>query len=124
MTIKASISYLSLVPLAWTFACASGDMTSKEPDAGRIDPCELEEFQCGEGVCIPRYQICNGFGLCEVDFVIQKMGEAKAANEPFLIVHNEMLPHYPMVQTPDDRAALPPGDADLVSMVSYMDKLV
>jgi len=58
------------------------------------------------------------------DYVIEKMTEATAANKPFLIVHNEMLPHYPMVQTPDDLAISPQRPADLVNMVSYMDKLV
>ncbi|OVE75893.1 N-acetylgalactosamine-6-sulfatase [bacterium E08(2017)] len=59
-----------------------------------------------------------------VDYVIQNMKEATEANEPFLIVHNELLPHYPMIQTPDDKAASPPRKASLVNMVNYMDKLV
>ena len=59
-----------------------------------------------------------------VEYVIQKMREATAAGEPFLIVHNELLPHWPMVQTPDDRAALPQRPAALANMINYMDKLV
>ena len=59
-----------------------------------------------------------------VEYVIQKMQEATEANEPFLIVHNDFLPHWPMIQTPDDLAASPPREASLVNMVSYLDKLV
>lgn len=59
-----------------------------------------------------------------VDYVVQQMSEATAAGEPFLIVHNELMPHYPMVATPEDRAASPPRPANLVNMVSYMDGLV
>ena len=59
-----------------------------------------------------------------VDYIIEKMTEASEADEPFLIVHNEMLPHYPMVQTPDDKAASPQRPAELKNMVHYMDRLV
>ena len=39
-----------------------------------------------------------------------------------LIVHNELLPHYPMIDTPDDRTL---GRAACLSnMIAYMDKLV
>jgi arylsulfatase A-like enzyme len=71
-----------------------------------------------------RHDIADRFGPdVLVDYVIQKMTEAKAANEPFLIVHNEMLPHSPMVQTPDDLRVSPQRPPDLVNMVRYMDKL-
>ena len=59
-----------------------------------------------------------------VDFVIEQMTEATEAGEPFLIVHNELMPHFPMVQTPDDLAAVPQRPATLANMVQYMDKLV
>lgn len=59
-----------------------------------------------------------------VDYVISKMSEAVKASEPFLIVHNELLPHWPMVQTPDDMTADPQRPASLKNMIAYMDKLV
>ncbi len=59
-----------------------------------------------------------------VEYVAAKMKQAKAAGKPFLIVHNEMMPHWPMVQTPADRAASPPRQAKLGNMVAYMDQLV
>lgn len=72
-----------------------------------------------------RNDIADRFGPdVLVDYVIEKMQEATAANEPFLIVHNEMLPHWPIIQTPDDRAQSPPRKADLGGMIAYMDKLV
>ncbi len=72
-----------------------------------------------------RKDIANRFGPdVLVEYVIQKMTEAKVANEPFFILHNELMPHYPMVPTPDDRAASPQRSANLVNMVNYMDKLV
>ena len=56
------------------------------------------------------------------DYVIEQMTEAKQAKKPFLIVHNELLPHWPMVETPDDRAQ--GREACLGNMIQYMDKLV
>ena len=57
-----------------------------------------------------------------VDFVIEKMRASKAADKPFLILHNEMLPHWPVVETPDDRKLKRP--ASLTHFIHYMDKLV
>ena len=57
------------------------------------------------------------------EFVIAQMRDATEADEPFLIVHNEMLPHWPVVQTPADRAASPPRPASLGHMIGYMDTL-
>jgi len=72
-----------------------------------------------------REDIADRFGPdVLVEYVIRKMKEAKAADEPFLIVHNELLPHWPMVQTPADRAASPERSATLGNMINYMDKLV
>jgi len=59
-----------------------------------------------------------------VEFVIHEMREASRTGEPFLIVHNEMLPHYPMVQTPEDRRASPSRPAGLGNMIGYLDQLV
>ncbi len=56
-----------------------------------------------------------------VEYVIEQMHEANDAGKPFLIVHNELLPHDPIIETPDDRAAGRP--AKLGSMINYMDKL-
>jgi arylsulfatase A-like enzyme len=57
-----------------------------------------------------------------VDYVIDQMRSAKAAGKPFLIVHNELLPHWPVVETPDDRKLKRP--ASLPNFIHYMDKLV
>lgn len=56
------------------------------------------------------------------DFVIRKISEATQAGEPFLIVHNEMLPHDPIIDTPDDRSLNRKPKLD--HMIHYMDKLV
>ncbi|WFB34486.1 sulfatase-like hydrolase/transferase [Kiritimatiellota bacterium B12222] len=55
------------------------------------------------------------------EYVIEKMTEARDEEKPFLIVHNEMLPHTPIVSTPDDIAAGRP--MSLENMIAYMDKL-
>jgi arylsulfatase A-like enzyme len=56
------------------------------------------------------------------EYVIEQMSEAKAANKPFMIVHNELLPHWPIVETPLDRAQK--RKPDLYGMIFHMDKLV
>lgn len=57
-----------------------------------------------------------------VDYVAAQMREAKADGKPFLIVHNELLPHWPIVETPDDqRLGRKPS---LGHFIHYMDKLV
>ena len=55
------------------------------------------------------------------EYVEKKMKEAVAAGKPFCIQHNILLPHLPIVDTPDDRAAGRKGS--LPGMVEYMDKL-
>ncbi len=62
-------------------------------------------------------------------YVLEQMTEARDAGEPFLIVHNMLLPHTedndgvgPYVQTPDDIAL--GRAASLANMIEYMDKLV
>lgn len=57
-----------------------------------------------------------------VDYVIGQMGAATTADEPFLIVHNELLPHEPIVATPDDQAL--DREPSLAHLINYMDKLV
>lgn len=50
--------------------------------------------------------------------------EAKTADEPLLIAHDQMLPHWPTMQTSEDRAASPQLAASLGSMIACRDKLV
>lgn len=70
-----------------------------------------------------RTDIADRFGPdVLVDYVIEQMTEAKAAGKPFLIVHNELLPHDPIIDTPDDRALR--RKPRLGHMIHYMDKLV
>jgi arylsulfatase A-like enzyme len=57
-----------------------------------------------------------------VEYVIDRMRAAKEADKPFLIVHNELLPHWPVVETPDDRKL--GREASLPNFISYMDKIV
>jgi len=57
-----------------------------------------------------------------VEYVKGQMVEAGEAGQPFLIVHNELLPHYPIIATPDDREQ--GRTASLGNMIHYMDKLV
>ena len=56
------------------------------------------------------------------EYVERKMEEAVKADKPFFIHHNELLPHTPLLQTPDDKAAS--RKASLPNMVNYMDKIV
>tara|TARA_R100000027_G_scaffold67737_2_gene68328 strand:+ start:989 stop:3772 length:2784 start_codon:yes stop_codon:yes gene_type:complete len=56
------------------------------------------------------------------EYVIERMHTAQEEDRPFLIVHNMLLPHVPIVQTPDDIGAGRNGS--LKEMVSYLDKLV
>lgn len=57
-----------------------------------------------------------------VEYVVSEMKTANAAGKPFLIVHNELLPHDPIIKTPDDRELGRP--ASLGNMIQYMDQLV
>lgn len=56
------------------------------------------------------------------DYVIRQMRAAKQKGKPFMIQHNMMLPHVPVVQTPEDRRL--GREARLDNMISYMDSLV
>ena len=57
-----------------------------------------------------------------VEYVTNQMKKARKAEQPFLIVHNELLPHFPMIDTPDDRKL--GRKASLGNMIEYMDILV
>ncbi|QDS91474.1 Arylsulfatase precursor [Roseimaritima multifibrata] len=56
------------------------------------------------------------------DYVIDQMTTATAAGQPFFILHNELLPHNPIIKTPDDKAN--GSNGSLGNMIHYMDKLV
>jgi arylsulfatase A-like enzyme len=57
------------------------------------------------------------------DYVFEKLQAAALPDAPpLLIVHNMMLPHTPIIDTPDDVAAGTSGN--IYSMVNYLDKLV
>jgi len=72
---------------------------------------------------VVRTDIADRFGPDVLaDYVIEQMRQATAADRPFLIVHNELLPHEPIVETPDDRALNRPPS--LGHLINYMDKLV
>ncbi|MCO8121716.1 sulfatase-like hydrolase/transferase [Stieleria sp. TO1_6] len=55
------------------------------------------------------------------DYVIDQMESAVAAGRPFYIHHNMLLPHLPIVATPDQRRSGQPGS--LEHMIGYMDSL-
>lgn len=56
------------------------------------------------------------------DFIIEQMHDAKANVQPFFIQHNMVLPHTPIVKTPDDK--LNDKAKSLKNMIAYMDKQV
>ena len=55
-------------------------------------------------------------------YVWERMATARDANEPFLIVHNMLLPHEPITETPQDREL--GRAASLGHMIEYLDHLV
>ncbi|MEM7602844.1 MAG: sulfatase-like hydrolase/transferase [Verrucomicrobiota bacterium] len=80
------------------------------------DPTLNEEGQILEG-------LINDFGPdVLVRYVVEQMEEAKAAGRPFMIHHNMLLPHEPIIETPDDRIL--GNRASLDSMINYMDRLI
>ena len=56
------------------------------------------------------------------DYVLQQMETATKAKKPFFILHNELLPHWPLVETPDDRQL--GRNKSLKGLINYMDKLI
>ena len=56
------------------------------------------------------------------DYVIEQMRAAQKADKPFLIHHNMMLPHWPIVQTPEDRKRS--RSASLEGMIRCVDRQV
>ncbi|MCM8542014.1 MAG: sulfatase-like hydrolase/transferase [Lentisphaeraceae bacterium] len=70
-----------------------------------------------------RTDIADKFGPDVLtDYVIDQMTAATKANKPFFILHNELLPHWPVIDTPDDRKLK--RKPALSGMINYMDKLV
>jgi arylsulfatase A len=80
------------------------------------NPCLNKDGQIMEG-------IKDKFGPDVLaDYVINQMESANKNGKPFFILHNELLPHWPVVDTPDDRRY---GRKPALSgMIGYMDKLV
>ncbi|NND96648.1 MAG: FAD-dependent oxidoreductase, partial [Pirellulaceae bacterium] len=69
-----------------------------------------------------RADIASDFGPDVLaDYVIDQMRSAVEAKRPFYIHHNMLLPHWPIIATPDDKVEGNPGS--LRSMIAYMDKL-
>jgi arylsulfatase A len=56
------------------------------------------------------------------DYVWERMTTARDADTPFLIVHNMLLPHDPIIETPRDREL--GRAASLGNMIEYLDHLV
>ncbi len=70
-----------------------------------------------------REDIAERFGPDVIaEYVIRQMRDAKSSGKPFLIVHNELMPHWPVVETPDDRKLQ--REPNLPNFIHYMDKLV
>ena len=57
------------------------------------------------------------------DYVINEMKIGVKTGQPFYIHHNMLLPHWPIIATPDDRAA-GAKEGSLASMIHYMDKKI
>ncbi|QDV41383.1 Arylsulfatase precursor [Stieleria neptunia] len=69
-----------------------------------------------------REDIADRFGPDVLaDYVIDQMRTAVQAKRPFYIHHNMLLPHWPIIETPDDKAG--GTQASLGGMVAYMDKI-
>ncbi|GHC05801.1 sulfatase-like hydrolase/transferase [Cerasicoccus arenae] len=70
-----------------------------------------------------RNDIADEFGPDVMgQYVKGRMATANADGEPFMIVHNMVLPHSPIVTTPADKAVGRGGS--LGNMINYMDMLV
>ena len=79
-------------------------------------PCYNKDGQIMDG-------ISNQFGPDVLtDYVLEQMEQSTKSNKPFFILHNELLPHWPVIDTPDDRRLK--RTPTLKGMIHYMDKLV
>ncbi|MEM6690195.1 MAG: sulfatase-like hydrolase/transferase, partial [Planctomycetota bacterium] len=57
-----------------------------------------------------------------VEYVVGQIKHARRKGKPFFILHNELLPHDPIIETPMDRQL--GRSAKLDHMIQYMDGLV
>lgn len=55
------------------------------------------------------------------DYVVGRIEVARAEGRPFFIHHNMMLPHWPVIETPNERQS--GEEASLAGMIRYMDQL-
>ena len=80
------------------------------------DPCFNEDGEI-------RNDISEHFGPDVLaDYVIEQMEEAIAAKKPFCIHHNMLLPHWPILETPNEKSD---GSKPSVrKMIRYMDTIV
>ena len=70
-----------------------------------------------------RTDIAHRFGPDVLaDYVINQMKTSIENQTPFFIHHNMLLPHWPVIATPDDQGAGKPGS--LAGMINYMDGIV
>ena len=56
------------------------------------------------------------------DYVIDRMRQATEAEQPFYIHHNMLLPHWPILETPNEKASGEKPSLD--GMITYLDGLV
>jgi len=56
------------------------------------------------------------------EYVIDRMKAAKGEGKPFFIHHNMFMPHWPIIQTPDDIKKNRPASLD--NMIRYLDKQI
>lgn len=56
------------------------------------------------------------------EYVIAEMRDAVEEGRPFYVHHNMLLPHWPILETPADRAT--GSEASLAGMIRYMDGIV
>jgi len=69
-----------------------------------------------------REDIADRFGPDVLaDYVVDQMRAAVETKRPFYIHHNMLLPHWPIIETPDDKTN--GTQASLSLMIAYMDKL-
>ena len=79
------------------------------------DPCLNEDGKIREG-------LSEQFGPdVMARYVVRQMKTAVEAGKPFLIHHNMLLPHEPIVETPVNRKR--GEEASLCSMIQYMDRI-
>jgi len=70
-----------------------------------------------------REDIADRFGPDVLaDYVIDRMKRAVAEKRPFYIHHNMLLPHWPILETPNEKQS--GQSASLGNMITYMDGLV